>query len=147
MADKMAPKKPSVGPMTLHRQGFCAEPHCQQIGSTKNPINFFNLLQLRGQKQIPGKFFPSWEALRSPGETRNMDFPVCIPICFQCGNTDNPCRCKVVGPTLGFVVAALSAILFYPAGLVTYACDRKQSRALFSAPAQIQGKMSSGIPF
>ncbi|KAG2009133.1 hypothetical protein GB937_008074 [Aspergillus fischeri] len=24
-----------------------------------------------------------------------------IPICFQCGTDQNPCRCKFVGPTLG----------------------------------------------
>lgn len=24
-----------------------------------------------------------------------------IPICFQCGTNQNPCHCKVVGPTLG----------------------------------------------
>ncbi|RAH50729.1 uncharacterized protein BO95DRAFT_438495 [Aspergillus brunneoviolaceus CBS 621.78] len=27
-------------------------------------------------------------------------FPI-LPICFQCGTDQNPCRCKVVGPTLG----------------------------------------------
>ena len=24
-----------------------------------------------------------------------------LPICFQCGTNQNPCHCKVVGPTLG----------------------------------------------
>lgn len=24
-----------------------------------------------------------------------------FPLCFQCGTDQNPCRCKVVGPTLG----------------------------------------------
>lgn len=24
-----------------------------------------------------------------------------FPICFQCGTDQNPCHCKVVGPTLG----------------------------------------------
>ncbi|KKK24739.1 hypothetical protein ARAM_006936, partial [Aspergillus rambellii] len=37
-----------------------------------------------------------------------------LPICFQCGTDQNPCRCKVFGPTLGnccsrFVVAVVSA--------------------------------------
>lgn len=27
-------------------------------------------------------------------------FPI-FPICFQCGTDQNPCHCKVVGPTLG----------------------------------------------
>lgn len=31
-----------------------------------------------------------------------MVFGIPIPwVCFQIGTTDNPCRCKVVGPTLG----------------------------------------------
>jgi hypothetical protein len=142
MAARIAPKKPSVGPITLHLQGFSADPHCQQIGKTKKPM--FSSVKVsevsEENKKKPGTKFQQTAADK-------MDFPICIPICFQCGNTDNPCRCKVVGPTLGFVLAALSAILFYPAGLVTYACDRKQSQALFAAPAQIQWKMSSGIPF
>ncbi|RAH87466.1 hypothetical protein BO86DRAFT_3847 [Aspergillus japonicus CBS 114.51] len=29
-------------------------------------------------------------------------FPI-LPICFQCGTDQNPCRCKVVGPTLVLV--------------------------------------------
>ncbi|KAJ5644852.1 hypothetical protein N7507_010863 [Penicillium longicatenatum] len=27
-----------------------------------------------------------------------------FPICFQCGTDQNPCHCKVVGPTLGKLV-------------------------------------------
>lgn len=27
-------------------------------------------------------------------------FPI-FPVCFQCGTDQNPCNCKVVGPTLG----------------------------------------------
>lgn len=31
-----------------------------------------------------------------------------FPICFQLGTTQNPCRCKVVGPTLGMSSRLLS---------------------------------------
>ncbi|KAJ5338455.1 hypothetical protein N7452_005183 [Penicillium brevicompactum] len=33
-------------------------------------------------------------------------FPI-FPICFQCGTDQNPCHCKVVGPTLGILLASL----------------------------------------
>ncbi|KAJ5095545.1 hypothetical protein NUU61_004901 [Penicillium alfredii] len=33
-------------------------------------------------------------------------FPI-FPICFQCGTDQNPCHCKVVGPTLGHLLARL----------------------------------------
>lgn len=31
----------------------------------------------------------------------DIPFLPIFPICFQCGTDQNPCRCKVVGPTLG----------------------------------------------
>ncbi|KAI0121099.1 hypothetical protein BJ170DRAFT_644894 [Xylariales sp. AK1849] len=37
----------------------------------------------------------------------------CIPlpiICFQCGTDQNPCHCKVVGPTLGFLTTVAMAV-------------------------------------
>lgn len=35
-----------------------------------------------------------------------------FPICFQCGTDQNPCRCKVVGPTIGmFLICCPSAFL------------------------------------
>lgn len=37
-------------------------------------------------------------------------FPI-FPICFQCGTDQNPCRCKVVGPTLGMSTIYLSIYL------------------------------------
>ncbi|KAJ5141410.1 Nucleic acid-binding OB-fold [Penicillium atrosanguineum] len=42
-------------------------------------------------------------------------FPI-FPICFQCGTDQNPCHCKVVGPTLGnrsMLTAFVDRILFY----------------------------------
>ncbi|CAD0090616.1 unnamed protein product [Aureobasidium mustum] len=37
----------------------------------------------------------------------------CLPIpfvCFQCGTDQNPCHCKVVGPTIGFASAIVLAV-------------------------------------
>ncbi|KAJ5539932.1 hypothetical protein N7513_008264 [Penicillium frequentans] len=31
-----------------------------------------------------------------------------FPICFQCGTDQNPCHCKVVGPTLGDLLACFN---------------------------------------
>lgn len=31
----------------------------------------------------------------------SIPFIPIFPICFQCGTDQNPCRCKVVGPTIG----------------------------------------------
>ena len=31
----------------------------------------------------------------------DVPFLPIFPICFQCGTDQNPCRCKVLGPTLG----------------------------------------------
>ncbi|KAK8061863.1 hypothetical protein PG994_008229 [Apiospora phragmitis] len=36
-----------------------------------------------------------------------LPFPV---VCFQCGTDQNPCRCKVVGPTLGFLTTVGLAV-------------------------------------
>lgn len=44
----------------------------------------------------------------------------CIPlpiICFQCGTDQNPCHCKVVGPTIGFGVAVVLAVICYPTSI------------------------------
>lgn len=37
-----------------------------------------------------------------------------FPICFQCGTDQNPCRCKVVGPTIGMsIIFFLIVVLVY----------------------------------
>ncbi|RYR29096.1 hypothetical protein Ahy_B01g053400 [Arachis hypogaea] len=33
-----------------------------------------------------------------------------VPICVQCRNPGNPCRCKVVGPTVGFLAFGAAAM-------------------------------------
>ncbi|CAI6342451.1 unnamed protein product [Periconia digitata] len=49
----------------------------------------------------------------------------CIPLpicCFQCGTDQNPCHCKVVGPTIGFFVTVGMALVCWPASLVCCCC-------------------------
>ncbi|CAL9050269.1 unnamed protein product [Musa banksii] len=36
-----------------------------------------------------------------------------VPVCVQCGTRTNPCRCKVVRPTLGFLAFAAAAAVVY----------------------------------
>ncbi|KAJ5728390.1 hypothetical protein N7493_004720, partial [Penicillium malachiteum] len=43
-------------------------------------------------------------------------FPI-FPICFQCGTDQNPCHCKVVGPTLGFCSTIVAAVICWPASI------------------------------
>ncbi|KAJ6936078.1 hypothetical protein NC652_010960 [Populus alba x Populus x berolinensis] len=45
-------------------------------------------------------------------------------MCVQCGTTSNPCRCKVVGPTVGFVEFADAAVVEWPLGAVVYLFKR-----------------------
>ncbi|EMS51689.1 hypothetical protein TRIUR3_13862 [Triticum urartu] len=39
-----------------------------------------------------------------------------VPGCVQCGTRSNPCRCKVVGPTLGFVAFVVTGVVEWPLG-------------------------------
>ncbi|KAI3914973.1 hypothetical protein MKW98_020520 [Papaver atlanticum] len=33
-----------------------------------------------------------------------------VPICVECGTRSNPCRCRVIGPTIGLLVFAAAAV-------------------------------------
>ncbi|KNG80670.1 hypothetical protein ANOM_010935, partial [Aspergillus nomiae NRRL 13137] len=44
----------------------------------------------------------------------DVPFLPIFPICFQCGTDQNPCRCKVLGPTLGFCVTIVAAVCTVP---------------------------------
>lgn len=67
-------------------------------------------------------------------------------LCIQCGTNQNPCGCKVVGPTLGFLVGAVSAIVAYPAGAVTWCVSKNGGRRLFATPARIMYATNMAIP-
>ena len=96
-----------------------------------------------------------------------------FPICFQCGSgVNNPCKCKVVGPTCGFLGFILSAIICWPAGscsfcaltmldvpgasqsiaivwatgAVTYCCNQKMANDCFGRPQQVNQAVTEMVP-
>ncbi|CAK7339047.1 unnamed protein product [Dovyalis caffra] len=60
-----------------------------------------------------------------------------IPICVQCGTTSNPCRCKVVGPTVGFLAFAAAAVVEWPLGAFVYLFKRMKGRRIMAHPAAV----------
>ncbi|KAF9616342.1 hypothetical protein IFM89_029596 [Coptis chinensis] len=72
-----------------------------------------------------------------------MSFPSCI----QCGTRSNPCRCKVVGPTLGFVAFVVAAVVEWPIGAVVYIFRHMKGRRIMGHPARVvYPKVSRAIP-
>ncbi|KAJ5683357.1 hypothetical protein N7462_006522 [Penicillium macrosclerotiorum] len=86
-------------------------------------------------------------------------FPI-FPICFQCGTDQNPCHCKVVGPTLGRSLANLDLLW------VWINADRSRVRtdippfppplpprsnltrnSMLGYPVKLNGQVSNAIPF
>ncbi|KAF2249694.1 hypothetical protein BU26DRAFT_482361 [Trematosphaeria pertusa] len=73
----------------------------------------------------------------------------CIPlpiICFQCGTDQNPCRCKVVGPTLGFGVTVIMAIVCWPASLLCCCCATDAGKKVLALPVDAGNAVSNSIP-
>ncbi|WCJ25258.1 hypothetical protein M5689_007157 [Euphorbia peplus] len=60
-----------------------------------------------------------------------------FPACIQCGTRSNPCRCKVVGPTLGFVAFAVAAVVEWPIGAVVYLFKHRKGRRIMGHPAMV----------
>ncbi|XP_057481102.1 uncharacterized protein LOC130768113 [Actinidia eriantha] len=58
-----------------------------------------------------------------------------IPICIECGTTSNPCRCKVVGPTLRFMAFAAPATMEWPVWALMYFFRRAKVRRIMAHPA------------
>jgi hypothetical protein len=67
--------------------------------------------------------------------------------CIQIGSHDNPCRCKIVGPTIGFILAVVVAVIAWPCGLLVWCCSRSLAERLFSAPVNIWQACSAAVPF
>ena len=65
--------------------------------------------------------------------------------CVQVG-TDNPCRCKVLGPTVGFVVGALSAVICWPLGALSYCCNRPFADKSFGTPVGVFNSIANAAP-
>lgn len=59
---------------------------------------------------------------------------------------DNPCGCKVVGPTLGAVLGLVTAVVAYPMAAVTFCVDRYMSRRFMRAPVNMYIGTKSAIP-
>ncbi|KAL5357764.1 hypothetical protein BJX96DRAFT_145170 [Aspergillus floccosus] len=72
-------------------------------------------------------------------------FPI-FPICFQCGTDQNPCRCKVLGPTLGFCVTVVSAVFCYPAALFCGCCATKTGKDVLGYPVYLNQKVNEIVP-
>ncbi|XP_004290993.1 PREDICTED: uncharacterized protein LOC101295191 [Fragaria vesca subsp. vesca] len=67
--------------------------------------------------------------------------------CVQCGTRSNPCRCKVLGPTLGVVAFAVAAVVEWPVGAVVYIFKHMKGRRIMAHPAtHVYPKVSRCIP-
>ncbi|CAK9317980.1 unnamed protein product [Citrullus colocynthis] len=60
-----------------------------------------------------------------------------VPICIECGTHSNPCRCKVVGPTLGFLAFAVAAVVEWPVGALVYCFRHQKGRRIMAHPATV----------
>ncbi|KAL1988141.1 hypothetical protein VTN96DRAFT_671 [Rasamsonia emersonii] len=75
-----------------------------------------------------------------------MVFIPIFPICFQFGTDQNPCRCKVVGPTLGFFTFLLAGIICWPASIFCGCWATKTGSELLAYPVRLNGEISNFIP-
>ncbi|XP_008229229.1 PREDICTED: uncharacterized protein LOC103328604 [Prunus mume] len=67
--------------------------------------------------------------------------------CVQCGTRSNPCRCKVVGPTLGCLCFLGAAIIEWPVGACVYLFKHVKGRRIMAHPATVvYPKVSNAIP-
>ncbi|EFQ97578.1 hypothetical protein MGYG_08897 [Nannizzia gypsea CBS 118893] len=73
-----------------------------------------------------------------------IPFPI---VCFQCGTDQNPCRCKVVGPTLGFAVGIVSAVICYPAAIFCGCWATDAGKRMLARPVEWNQEVSQIIPF
>ncbi|CAF2343592.1 unnamed protein product [Brassica napus] len=65
----------------------------------------------------------------------------------KCGTRQNPCRCKVVGPTLGFVAFLVTGVIEWPVGAVVYIFKHSKGRRIMGHPATVvYPKVSRSIP-
>ncbi|KAK6913565.1 hypothetical protein RJ641_023166 [Dillenia turbinata] len=60
-----------------------------------------------------------------------------IPLCVECGTASNPCRCKVVGPTLGFLAFAAAAVVECPIGAFVYYFRHAKGRRIMAHPSTV----------
>ncbi|XP_008457074.2 uncharacterized protein LOC103496842 [Cucumis melo] len=76
-----------------------------------------------------------------------MAVGVGVPICIECGTHSNPCRCKVVGPTLGFLAFAVAAVVEWPVGALVFCFRHHNGRRIMAHPATVvYPSVSNAIP-
>ncbi|GAB7345797.1 hypothetical protein MBLNU457_4059t1 [Dothideomycetes sp. NU457] len=73
-----------------------------------------------------------------------LPFPI---ICFQCGTDQNPCHCKVVGPTIGFCATIVLAVVCWPASIFCGCCATETGKKMLATPVDASGAISNAIPF
>ncbi|KAF2707895.1 hypothetical protein K504DRAFT_383357, partial [Pleomassaria siparia CBS 279.74] len=59
----------------------------------------------------------------------------------------NPCHCKVVGPTIGFAVTVVMAVFCWPASLFCGCCATDTGKAVLAAPVDTGNAIGNSIPF
>ncbi|XP_044948441.1 uncharacterized protein LOC123397997 [Hordeum vulgare subsp. vulgare] len=70
-----------------------------------------------------------------------------VPGCVQCGTRSNPCRCKVVGPTLGFLAFVVTGVVEWPLGAAVYLFRHRKGRRIMGHPARVvYPRVSRAIP-
>jgi len=71
-----------------------------------------------------------------------------IPLCIECGSHANPCRCKIVGPTLGFLAFLVAAVVEWPVGAVVWCFRHAKGRRIMGQPiTHVYPRVNNCIPF
>ena len=66
-----------------------------------------------------------------------MAVGVQVPLCVERGTTSNPFRCKVVGPTLGFLVFVAAGVVEWPIAAGVYCFRHLKGRRIMAHPATV----------
>jgi hypothetical protein len=66
--------------------------------------------------------------------------------CIEIGSRQNPCRCKILGPTLGLLVGAVTAVFCWPAGALVYCCSHNTGKRLMGTPVSTYATVDNAIP-
>lgn len=60
-----------------------------------------------------------------------------IPYPCECGNPDNPCRCKFVAPSLALACFCLAACIEWPVGAIVWLFNSGSGEKLMGHPAMV----------
>ena len=103
--------------------------------------------QERSFRENQGFALGHWDspALRLPLFGTELPIVRLSMFCVQVG-TNNPCRCKVVGPTIGIIGAVLAALVCWPAGILGYCCCRGFADQAFAMPYETFNSIANAAP-